>query len=294
MAGDNLYASENAVIVIFPEGRLSCYGHTLPVAEGTAELIKKLGVDLYVWKVSGAYLSFPKWREHGDDRRGKIHASVELLLSADEVAAREVSEIKSIADAAILHDDELAMAGVEYKCRDTTTGIDKILFKCPRCLKEGTITAGDCHIRCECGLDATLDNFYRLHDAPFERVNEWFEWQQSTMDTENGHLESAVRLGDCRADGFMDENAGEGVAYIDKNIFKLSGTVHGEKIEISMPPEKVGAFPITPGKHIDIYNGGDLIYIYTEPDERECVKWVCFLDNLMAKKKAESTQTHEA
>ena len=36
---------ENAVIVIFPEGRLSCYGSTLPVADGTAELIKKLGVD---------------------------------------------------------------------------------------------------------------------------------------------------------------------------------------------------------------------------------------------------------
>ena len=32
---------ENAVIVMFPEGRLSCYGHTLPIAEGTAELIKK-------------------------------------------------------------------------------------------------------------------------------------------------------------------------------------------------------------------------------------------------------------
>ena len=40
--------NENAVIVIFPEGRLSCYGHTLPIADGTAELIKKLGVDLYV------------------------------------------------------------------------------------------------------------------------------------------------------------------------------------------------------------------------------------------------------
>ena len=38
---------EDAVIVIFPEGRLSCYGRTLPVADGTAELIKKLGVPLY-------------------------------------------------------------------------------------------------------------------------------------------------------------------------------------------------------------------------------------------------------
>ena len=68
--------NENAVIVIFAEGRLSCYGHTLPVADGTAELIKKLGIDVYAWKADGAYLTFPKWRDKGDDRIGEIHASV--------------------------------------------------------------------------------------------------------------------------------------------------------------------------------------------------------------------------
>ena len=58
---------ENAVIFLFPEGRLSCYGHTLPITDGTAELIKKLGVNLYIWKAEGAYLTFPKWRDKGDD-----------------------------------------------------------------------------------------------------------------------------------------------------------------------------------------------------------------------------------
>jgi len=277
---------EGAVIVIFPEGRLSCYGHSLPVAEGTAELIKKLGVDLYIWKGEGAYLSFPKWREKGSDRRGKIKASVKLLLSADEVAEKDVSEIKEIAEKAILHDDELAMQGIEYKCNDIALGVDKILFKCPKCLKEGSITAKDGHIRCVCGLDTTLDNFYRLHNAPFERVNEWFEWQQSEIDTENEILSSKVRLGCCKDDGFMDEFAGEGEAYLDKDIFRLSGTMHGEKIEFSLSPEKIGAFPITAGEHFDVYYHGKLIYVYPQPDERMCVKWVCFLDKLMSEKKS--------
>ena len=274
---------ENAVIVIFPEGRLSCYGHSLPVAEGTAELIKKLGVDLYIWKAEGAYLTFPKWREKGCDRRGKIRASVKLLLSADEVAQKDISEIKEITEKAILHDDELAMQGVEYKCDDIALGVDKILFKCPKCLKEGTLSAKDGHIRCECGLDATLDNFYRLHGAPFERVNEWFEWQQSQIDTENEALSSKVRLGTCKDDGFMDDFAGEGEAYLDKDTFRLSGVMHGEKIEFSMPTEKIGAFPITAGEHFDIYYHGKLIYVYPQPDERMCVKWVCFLDKLNMK-----------
>ncbi len=278
---------EDAVIVIFPEGRLSCYGHSLPVADGTAELIKKLGVDLYVWKGEGAYLSFPKWREKGGERKGKIKASVKLLLSADEVAEKGITEIKAITENAILHDDELAMQGVEYKCDDIALGVDKILFKCPKCLKEGTITAQNGHIRCECGLDATLDNFYRLHDTPFERINEWFEWQQESIDTENEKLSSKVRLGCCKDDGFMDEYAGEGFAYLDKDIFTLSGTVHGEKIEFSLTPDKIGAFPITAGEHFDVYYHGKLIYVYPQPDERMCVKWVCFLDKLMSEKRSE-------
>lgn len=277
---------ENAVIVIFPEGRLSCYGHTLSVTDGTAELIKKLGVNLYVWKAEGAYLSFPKWRDKGDSRIGKINASVKLLLSADEVSEREVSEIREITEKAILHDDEIAMAGTEYRCADITRGVDKILYKCPICLKEGSITAGENHIRCECGFDATLDSFYRLHNAPFARINEWFEWQQEAIDTEHENIFSRVRLGCCKEDGFMDAYAGEGEAYLDKDVFRLSGTMHGEKIEFSVSPEKIVAFPITPGEHFDIYHNGNLIYVYPEPDPKMTVKWVSFLDNLMAKKKA--------
>ena len=276
---------ENAVIVIFPEGRLSCYGRTLPVAEGTAELIKKLGVNLYVWKAEGAYLTFPKWRDKGDDRIGKINASVKLLLTADEVAQKNTAEIKEITESAIAHDDELAMQGVEFKCDNIAKGADKILFKCPRCMKEDTITTEGNHIRCECGLDATLDSYYRLTGAPFDRINEWFDWQQASMDTENGHLYTKARLGCCGCDDFMDPGAGEGEVYIDKDVFRLSGTLHGEKIEFEVSPEKIGAFPISPADHFDVYHNGKLIYVYPQPDLRATVKWICFLDNLMAKKR---------
>lgn len=275
---------EDAVIVIFPEGRLSCYGHTLPVTDGTAELIKKLGVNLYSWKAEGAYLTFPKWRDKGEDRIGKINCSVKLLLSADEVREKDVCEIKSLTEAAILHDDELAMSGTEFKCADMTKGLDRVLFKCPICLKEDTLVTGNNHIVCECGLDATLDTFYKLHNAPFERVNEWFEWQQASMDTENGCLKTKARLGTVGIDGFMDPNVGFGEVYIDKNVFTLSGTMHGEKIEFTVKTEKIGAFPISPGDHFDIYHNGKLIYVYPQPSLNASVKWVCFLDNLNAKR----------
>lgn len=276
---------ENAVIVIFAEGRQSCYGHTLPIADGTAELIKKLAIDVYSWKGEGAYLTFPKWRNKGDDRIGKIHCSVKQVMTADEAKERSIEEIRRIVEEVVRHDDELAMPGVEYKSKTMAQGLDKIIFKCPACLKEDSITASGNSIKCDCGLNATLDSQYRLHNAPFARINEWFEWQQSTMDVENGHLKSKVRLGACGPDGFMDPEAGEGQVYMDKDTFTLSGIIHGEPIEFSQQTEKIGAFPISPGDHIDIYHGGKLIYIYPLPDHRASVKWVCFLDNLNAKAK---------
>ena len=103
------------------------------------------------------------------------------------------------------------------------------------------------------------------------------------MDTE-GSLSTHARLGCCGEDGFMDPNAGEGEVYMDKNEFRLSGTLHGEKIEFTTTPEKIHAFPISPGDHFDVYHGGKLIYVYTQPDLRSCVKWVCFLDKLMEEK----------
>ena len=284
---------ENAVIVIFPEGRLSCYGHTLGITDGTAELIKKLGVNLYAWKAEGAYLTFPKWRDKGDARIGKINTSVNLLLSAEELKDKSIDEIREITENAILHDDELAMEGVEYKSDAIARGLDRILFKCPVCNTEGNITAEGDHIRCTCGLDATLDSCYRLPGAPFERINEWFVWQQNSIDTEHEVLSSKARLGCCKEDGFMDGCAGEGEIYLDKNVFKLSGTLHGEKVEFSMPAEKIGAFPITPADHFDIYHNGNLIYVYPEPNLKLTVKWVSFLDKLMEKKKEKSAHQSE-
>lgn len=276
---------ENAVIVIFPEGRLSCYGRTLPVTDGTAELIKKLGVNLYAWKAEGAYLTFPKWRNKGDNRPGKINSSVKLLLSADEVAEKSVDEISEITEAAILHDDEVAMDGIEYKSETMAEGVERVLFKCPKCLKEDEITTAGNHIRCSCGLDATLDTKYRLHGAPFDSVNKWFDWQQASLETEGGHLFTKARLGCCGEDGFMDPSAGDGEVYIDKDKFTLTGVMHGEKIEFETRPEVITAFPITPGEHFDVYHNGSLIYVYPQPNMNDSVKWVCFLDNLMQKKR---------
>ena len=60
---------EGNLVVLFPEGRLPCSGHSVPVTAGTEALIRRLGIDVYVVTCHGAYLSFPKWSSA--KRRGK-------------------------------------------------------------------------------------------------------------------------------------------------------------------------------------------------------------------------------
>jgi hypothetical protein len=83
----------------------------------------------------------------------------------------------------------------------------------------------------------------------------------------------------------MDPDAGEGEITLDKDYFTLSGQMHGEHIEFTVKTETVGAFPITPGDHFDIYHGGMLIYVYPMPDPNMTVKWVSFLEKVNSDRK---------
>ncbi len=271
--------SEGNVVALFPEGRLTCWGHSLPLAAGTAELIRNLGVPVYSVVNNGAYLTFPKWAKY--PRRGRMQIVTELLFSAEEAQTLPLPELSRRLDEAMLHDEELAMAGTRYRCRDMTAGLDGILYRCPECLQEGTLTAGEGHLRCRCGMDVVLGADYRFQSGKLATVNDWYRWQESLLDPA-APLCGRVRVGTLREDGTMNPEAGEAEISLDRACFTFCGTVNGERLEFSLPTEKIGGFPITVGVEFDIHYNNRLYYLYPQPDPRMAVKWVSFLDRLHA------------
>ena len=270
-------ARSGRIIVLFPEGRLTWYARSLRITNGTAELARRLGLDIYIVTSNGAGLTFPKWAK--SKRRGRIHIRTEKLMTGEEVRSMTADELhKKIADA-IRHDDEVAMAGVRYRCRDTTLGLDRILYKCPLCESEFTLDTSEGHIRCPCGLDATLDEYYRLSGAPFDTISDWYEWQCDKINL-NSPLECHARVGCVNSEGNMDKNAGVAEVKLDRHALYFDGCVFGENITLSIPTEKIIAFPITLGEEFDFYYNGRLYYIYPIPDGRAAIKWVAFLDRV--------------
>ncbi len=280
------------LIVIYPEGRLSCFGHSVNLTDGTAELVKKLGINVYSITGNGAYLTLPKWGKTGM-RPGRIQVETAKLLDAEDIPNLSVAEIQEVLELAILHDEDKVaremMSGVKYKSKAPAEGLDGILYKCPDCGAEfqmetsataGTsVTAGDV-IRCKaCGMEVCLDQSYVLHGGPFDSINTWYLWQQEQIDLDIP-LESQTIVMAVGADGNRDMNAGSGVIRMDREAIHFEGTVFGQPLEFTETTHNVKAFPASVGSHFDIYHNKIMYNFRLQPDPRANIKWVAFLDKL--------------
>ena len=270
---------QNHIIVLFPEGRLTCFGHSVNLTEGTAELVKKLGIDVYTITGNGAYLTMPKWDTH-KFRPGGINVETAKLLEKDRLKDMSVDEINTILEQAILHDEDHAMEGVFYRCSEPASGLDGILYRCPKCGAEFQMeTSGD-SIKCRvCSFTSRLDPYYRLHGGPFETINDWYFWQQDQIDL-GIPLESDTIVAAVGADGYIDRNAGKGHIRMDREQIYFSGEVFGRPLEFSESTSAVKAFPASVGSHFDIYHKKVLYNMHLRPDPRTIIKWVCYLDKL--------------
>lgn len=274
------------IIVLFPEGRLTCFGHSLWVTEGTAELVKKLAVNVYTISEDGAYKTFPKWGISGF-RPGKIHVRSSKLLDAAQIETMSVTEINNVLESAILHDEDLLFQDIAYHCDSPAKGLDGILYKCPVCKEEFKMETDDHFIRCEaCGFSVELDEKYQLHGGPFAHINDWYFWQEAQLDLDSP-LKSETILAAVNDEGNMDVNAGNGTVTMDRDSITFEGTCWGKPLSFTEKTETVKAFPASVNKHFDIYHKKVLYNMHLKPDSRMVIKWVIYLDKLTKERAAE-------
>ena len=270
---------EGQIIVIYPEGRLTCSGHSVQVTEGTAELAKKLGVDVYWLTQDGAYKSVPKWGGL-KFRPGKVIVRGGKLFDKEELKSMTIDEIKEGLAKAIYHDEDKLLTDVSYKSKAPAEGLDGILYKCPVCgAKFEMKTEGDRLWCAECGAEWTLDTKYALHGPVFDHINVWYDWQEEQIDTSQV-IESDVRVGTPGEDGLMDPNAGHGRLRVDRDSIHFEGEVFGKPLEFTEKTTITSAFPASVADHVSMYSGRVLYYLYPEEDKRKVIRWVQYLDKV--------------
>lgn len=278
---------EGNVVLLFPEGRLTWYGRSLSVAEGTADLVKKLGVNVYTVTSNGAGLTWPKWAK--ERRRGKIEIKTAHILTPDEIKERSVQEIGEVISASILHDEEKALPSADFSAKHPSLGLDGIVWKCPECGEEDCIECRDDRAKCrKCGREVTVDGKGVIsgfdEKCGIDTVADWYEYCAGSVDITNP-LTSECELDTEDENGNMVKAAGNGRISIDGEKFSFEGKLNGNDLSFDISLSVMKAFPLSVADHFDAYYENRLYLFRPTPDPRKAVKFVAYLDKVTASKK---------
>ena len=284
---------EGNTLVLFPEGRLTCNGKSCPITPGTADLVRKLGVPVYTITAEGAGKTFPKWAKK--PRIGRIDVRLRKLFEGSELKNMEPFEVEEKIAAAIEHNAWESLPNVNFRSRKPAVGLDTILWRCPRCGAEHTLICKKNTITCaHCSLEATVDCHGQIKGVRgITNIYDWYEHNAKTLNL-NLPLECAcsVRIAtinpikkqalkERRKNGAKITNTGEGKFTLSREGIVFSGIVNGLGDRFSLLGKDCpGALPITPGDHFDVYSDNVLYFITPEPDPRDAVKFVAYMDKM--------------
>jgi 1-acyl-sn-glycerol-3-phosphate acyltransferase len=170
------------IVGIFPEGRRSWDGHTMPLLYATAKLVKLLRTPVLAVVFKGGFLSMPRWSPR--IRTGRLTVSFSQLFEAGDLRRMSVDEIYDRMTTALAYDEYAYQrhAMIPFRGRKRAENMEQSLFACPECEGIGTLRSQKNSFRClGCGLDVYYNVYGFLEQRKgrlqFDNVRDWNVWQ---------------------------------------------------------------------------------------------------------------------
>ena len=173
-------------VVMFPEAGYSFDGRATTLPDTLGRCVKMMGVPLVMIRTFGAFTRDPLYNNL-QRRKVDVSARVEYLLSKEEIAAMPDEQITALIREQFSFDSfrwqEENQISVKEPFR--ADGLNRILYKCPACLKEGEMEGKGIHIKCNsCGKSHTLTEYGTLTsegEAAFKHVTDWCDWERECV-----------------------------------------------------------------------------------------------------------------
>jgi 1-acyl-sn-glycerol-3-phosphate acyltransferase len=124
-------AEKGGLIGVFPEGVRTWDGSNLPLYYGIAKLIRKLSVPVYVCRLEGAYLVYPRWARKW--RRVPVRGVFSRLYAPDAIPADDDKILADIAAAIKTPDFELPVDTSRNHQTGLAVNVTRVLYRCPTC-----------------------------------------------------------------------------------------------------------------------------------------------------------------
>ena len=176
----------------------------------------------------------------------KVSAEMTYLLSAEEISKMSAAEINDTIRPHFTFDNFKWQQDNRIAVNEPfrADGLERVLFKCPHCLAEGSLKGQGTSIKClKCGAEYELTEFGKLkalHGEPkFDHIPTWYAWEREEVRKEIGSgnycMEEAVDI-IMLVNTDAVYRVGEGILRHDNSGFHLTGC--DGKLDYHQTPER--------------------------------------------------------
>ncbi len=189
-------------ILMFPEASYSFDGTQTPLPESLGKCLKLLKVPVVMIRTNGAFARDPLYNNL-QLRKVRVSAEVEYLLSSEEIARKSPQELNDILQEKFTFDYFRWQQENKIRVAEPfrADGLNRMLYKCPRCRTEGRMQGQGTKIGCRlCGeiYELTEYGYLQAYEdknmesalsaetkacAPlrFTHIPDWYRWERECV-----------------------------------------------------------------------------------------------------------------
>ena len=226
-----LHTLKNSVL-LYPEASYSFDGTATPLPESLGKCIKLLKVPVIMVKTYGAFQHDPLYNNL-QLRQVDVSADIEYVLSKEEIDQKGAKESSALIKEKFTFDNLRCQLQNRICVKEPFRAdyLNRVLYKCPECGREGSMEGHGITLRCEnCHKEYQLteDGYLKAVDGEtrYSHVPDWYQWQRKCvseeLEKESYKLECEVEIGvmvNLRSIYLV----GSGILRHDVNGFKLTG-----------------------------------------------------------------------
>ena len=265
-------------VVLFPEGRLSPDGRSNTFLPGAA-LYKKIGVDLVLVKITGAYFANPKWRK----KRflSDIKVKVQRIIKKDELQNMSVDELENVI-ASTLFNDASENENRLFPQRNKAEGLENILYRCIDCGSLYTTKGiGNDLVCTSCGAKHSLNDHYCFTKEPYT-ISGYYDRMKALEeeDLDKLNLSAKVKTKVFAENGKVIKKESGECTLTPQGLSYKSDT---EDYMVRM--EDMPALAFSCATEFEVYHNGNLFYFYPEDYPQQTARWALLVDMFAERRK---------
>ena len=186
---DMMYALKTlkSSVLMYPEAGYSFDGTATVLPDVLGKCVKLLGVPVVMITSYGAYSKDPLYNNL-QKRRVKVSATVEYVLSPEEIKEKSPKEIQEVIRKCFSFDNFKWQQQNKIRIREKFRAdfLNRLLYKCPACLSEEHMKGEGILISCgNCGKQYELTEFGAIKaldgETEFSHIPDWYRWERECV-----------------------------------------------------------------------------------------------------------------